>query len=274
MCGVDITIRSTSQNVPRTRSRTRYVRHRRDDVTYPIFQADERASNEQITNEQLLASIFRPRADPIKGFQSYAPLEEDLAQWHKVRHHLLPANEDRDYTNVEWDVSLTPSTLWAALLLEAEMPYIFQHVRLPFLKDYEIVEQDRRQAGATDQVLVLSFCDGEQMAQQDELAGASSFAGANGSGNDVKPIKIEEEDEDDDDDDIFGDKEMEQEEAAEAKKEEIEDMSTRIKAKGKGVYFVEMYSTVNVKRMRTVVSRLHSNRSDRNLIRHTDRLVL
>jgi hypothetical protein len=58
----------------------------------------------QITNEQLLASIFRPRADPIKGFQSYAPLEEDLPQWHKVRHHVLPADEDRDYTNVEWDV--------------------------------------------------------------------------------------------------------------------------------------------------------------------------
>jgi hypothetical protein len=126
-----------------------------------------------------------------------------------------------------------------------------QHVRLPFLKDYEIVEQDKRQAGATDQIIVLSFCDGEQMAQQDEIAGTSSGSAGNASGsaNGDKTPKVEEDDEDDDDD-LFGDKEEE----AEAKKEEVEDMSTRVKAKGKGVYFVEMFSTVNVKRMRTVVS--------------------
>lgn len=107
-----------------------------------------------------------------------------------------------------------------------------------------------------DQIIVLSFCDGEQMAQQDELAAIASSsggAGVNGSAGETKTSKIKEEEEDDDDD-IFGDKEIEQEEEAEAKKEEVEDMSTRVKAKGKGVYFVELNSTVNVKRMRTIVS--------------------
>lgn len=199
-----------------------------------------------------MASIFRPRQDPIKGFQSYAPLEEDLPQWHKVRLHVLPGDEDRDYTNVQWDVS----AYILAFVTNSDWPLILpmastQHVRLPFLKDYEIVEQDKRQAGATDQIIVLSFCDGEQMAQQDEIAGTSSgsVGNASGSANGDKTSKIEEDDEDDDDD-LFGDKEEE----VEAKKEEVEDMSTRVKAKGKGVYFVEMFSTVNVKRMRTVVS--------------------
>lgn len=78
-----------------------------DPLTFPygVKELTRYDSVNQITNEQLLASIFRPRAVPIKGFQSYVPLEEDLAQWHKIRHHVLEGDEDRDYTNVEWDVS-------------------------------------------------------------------------------------------------------------------------------------------------------------------------
>jgi hypothetical protein len=59
----------------------------------------------QITNEQLLAAVIRPRSDPIAGFQAYIPNEEDLTQWDKLRHHLLtPEEAERDPEVIPWEV--------------------------------------------------------------------------------------------------------------------------------------------------------------------------
>lgn len=124
---------------------------------------------------------------------------------------------------------------------------------MPFVQDYEIVEQQKASDGG--KVVVLSFCDGQTLRQQDEVVGAESSSSdvLNGESK-AGTIKAEKEDEDEDDDDIFGDKELEEEEEAEAQKAEQDEKTVRERAKDKGVYYINVFSRVDVKRLRSTVS--------------------
>jgi len=127
---------------------------------------------------------------------------------------------------------------------------------LPLVQTFEITE---RWAGTGDvqgpcTSVVLTFCDGNKLTQQDEILEKMADSRNNqDAGVDTVP-KQEEEDDEDDDDDIFGDKALEKEEEAQAKQEEVAELSTRVKAKGRGVYYVPMASDNKVKRLRATVS--------------------
>jgi hypothetical protein len=131
-----------------------------------------------------------------------------------------------------------------------------QVVTLPLVQTFEITE---RWANTGDvqgpcTSVVLTFCDGNKLTQQDEVLEKIAKSGdSQDTGGNVAP-KQEAETDEEDDDDIFGDKELEKEEEAQAKQEEVAELSTRVKAKGRGVYYVPMVSDNKVKRLRATVS--------------------
>lgn len=127
---------------------------------------------------------------------------------------------------------------------------------LPLVQTFEITE---RWAGTGDvqgpcTSVVLTFSDGNKLTQQDEILEKMASSGNSQDTSAAVAPKQEAEDDDEDDDDIFGDKELEQEEEAQAKQEEVAELSTRVKAKGRGVYYVPMVSDNKVKRLRATVS--------------------
>jgi hypothetical protein len=134
-------------------------------------------------------------------------------------------------------------------------------VQLPLVQTFEVTETWNNQSqGENSKIralgpctsVVLTFCDGVKLAQQDENLNRSATADKDQdtSGAGVEPKQETE----DDDDDIFGDKELEEEEEDQAKKEDVDALSTRVKAKGRGVYYVPMVSDNKVKRLRATVS--------------------
>jgi hypothetical protein len=193
--------------------------------------------------------------DPLDGFQAYIPNEVDLAQWVKLRHHLLtPEEVDRDAGEAPWEVGCNQAI--SERKRSSSLNYL-QVVNLPLVQTFEITESwssmGRAQGPCTS--VVLTFCDGTKLAQQDEHLDDSASSGKSqvAGGAHVPPKQEAEDDNDDDDDDIFGDKELEQEEEDQAKQEEVTELSTRVKAKGRGVYYVPMVSDNKVKRLRATV---------------------
>lgn len=166
-----------------------------------------------LSNSQLLASVFRPRDHPIRGFQAYAPrTSSDLAAWSNVASHPLEADESRDLAEPDWPVA---SCAW--------------------LKDYEIVDQQKRQEGGEGQVVVLTFSDGQNVKTQQQQQQARAEKTTDAPQN--------HDDDDDDDDDIFGEKE--EEEAT------TNTPPTATTTKPKGVYHLPLFSRVAVKHLRT-----------------------